>query len=268
MNGDDQTLRMTPVSDKSKDEDPSCISFNLPDERTLSIANNYWATQVGCPAAHLFAEPFHICTHGPDLADYRGVFALFRQGATAISIPADRVDVLMPLLNPLRHECSPGSLALALGQIPSAILGPAYLGYASAVSPPSHPTRALGPEDAAVYEEFRHGCNAADWDHGGSPIENPCSAVFVSDRIVALAGYEVWGGAIAHISIVTHPQFRGHGYARSAVAHLAQRSISAGLLPQYRTLESNQPSIHIAKSLGFYSYARSMAIRLARCLAS
>jgi predicted GNAT family acetyltransferase len=80
--------------------------------------------------------------------------------------------------------------------------------------------------------------------------------------LAVVAGYEVWGGSIAHISVIVRPGFRGRGFARAAVAHVAARAVEAGLLPQYRTLESNRASIRIAKSLGFEPYAQSMAIRL------
>jgi predicted GNAT family acetyltransferase len=95
-------------------------------------------------------------------------------------------------------------------------------------------------------------------------MEHSCSGVFMGEQLVAIAGYEAWGGGIAHISVVTHPDFRSQGFGRSAVAHLGERTIRAGLLPQYRTLESNQASIRLAESLGFQRYATSMAVRLNR----
>jgi predicted GNAT family acetyltransferase len=67
---------------------------------------------------------------------------------------------------------------------------------------------------------------------------------------------------IAHIAVVTHPSHRGRGYGKAAVAHLAARAIAEGLLPQYRTLDSNQPSLRIAEALGFQRYATSVAVRL------
>jgi predicted GNAT family acetyltransferase len=70
------------------------------------------------------------------------------------------------------------------------------------------------------------------------------------------------GGTSSHIAVITHPDFRGRGYGRSAVAHLAARALAAGLLPQYRTLVANHSSIHVAQSLGFELYATSMAVRL------
>jgi predicted GNAT family acetyltransferase len=95
---------------------------------------------------------------------------------------------------------------------------------------------------------------------------HPASGVYHGNELVALAGYEVWGEMIAHIAVVTHPAFRGRGFGRCAVAHVARAALAAGLIPQYRTLESNLASIRVAESLGFslYAYATSVAVRLNR----
>ena len=233
-------------------------------KRTVSIASAYWATDLGCSPDELFVEPFRIVTHGAELADYCGVFALFRDGNVTASVPPDRADTLRALLSSLPNGFSPDSFASALSSVSSAVIGPAYIAYAEAATQPVHPVRALVPEDAPALKVLQQSCDATEWEHGGSAIEHPCSAVFLGGRIVALAGYEIWGGSIAHISIVTHPDFRNRGFGSSAVAHLAGRAIAAGLLPQYRTLQSNRPSIRVAELLGFHSYATSTAVRLNR----
>lgn len=232
---------------------------------TVSIASTYWAAHLGCSPEELFAEPFRILTHGVELAGYNGVFALFRGGAVMISIPPDAAGTLRAPLSGVSQGCSPGSFASALSSVSAAVIGPASIGYAAKVSQPMHPARALGPADAAELQTLQQSCDASDWEHGGSSIEQPTSGVFVGGRLFAVAGYEVWGGTIAHISIVTHPDFRSRGFGRSAVAHLTHRAIDAGLLAQYRTLESNRASIRIAESLGFHAYATSTAVRL-NCL--
>jgi predicted GNAT family acetyltransferase len=86
--------------------------------------------------------------------------------------------------------------------------------------------------------------------------------VFVGEQLASVSGYETWGDRVAHISVITHPKQRSRGFGQRAVAHIAMRALDAGLLPQYRTLESNSASIRIAESLGFCRYAISLAIRL------
>jgi ribosomal protein S18 acetylase RimI-like enzyme len=154
-----------------------------------------------------------------------------------------------------------GSSASAPGPVSAGVVGPALIGYAAAVS---RPARAIEPGDAAALHALQASCAAAEWEHGGGSIDRPSSGVFAAGRLVAVASYEVWGGVIAHLSIVTHPGYRNRAFGRSAVAHLAERAIAAGLLPQYRTLESNGASVRVAEALGFCRYATSMAVRLKR----
>lgn len=232
------------------------------DQCAISIAGTCWAARLGCSPDELFAEPFRIITPGGHFADYCGAFALFRGDAVVVSLPPDRVDSLRALLSAQSRPCSPGSFATALASVATAVIGPAYIGYAPAVSAPTEPARALGLDDAAALETLRQSCDATDWEHGGSRGEHPSSGIFVDGQLVAVAGYEIWGGVVADIAIVTHPDHRGRGFGRAAVAHLAKRAITAGLLPQYRTLEANGVSRRISESLGFQSYATSMAVRL------
>ena len=91
----------------------------------------------------------------------------------------------------------------------------------------------------------------------------PVAGTFAAGVLAAIAGYEVWGDAIAHISVVTHPAHRGRGLGAAAVSRIAAEALERGLLAQYRTLEANASSLAIADRLGFQPYARSLAVRLA-----
>ena len=88
--------------------------------------------------------------------------------------------------------------------------------------------------------------------------------MYVGRELVALAGYQVWGGDLAQIAIITHPHHRGHGYAGAAVSKLTEIVLAQGLVPQYQTLDCNRPSIQVAHKLGFVRYGTSMAVRLHR----
>jgi GNAT superfamily N-acetyltransferase len=229
----------------------------------FSIANRYWARHLGGLPDELFTKPLHVVTHGEELLGYRGVQALFRDGTAIASVPPDREKELRGLLAGLDRGTSPESFAAALSPVAALVLGPACLGYTTEIQGDDSLARTLTHEDAAAVEKLRQACGEEAWDHGGSSLDDPCSGVFHDGQLVALCGYETWGGAIAHLCIVTHPAFRGRGFGKSAVAHLARRALAAGLLAQYRTLDANTPSIRIAESLGFQRYATSMAVRLA-----
>jgi GNAT superfamily N-acetyltransferase len=231
----------------------------------LTIADQYWSTHLGIPVERLSADTHSIFAHGEDLNDYDGVFGLFRNGARAISIPSKRTVLLHPVLSKLPETFTPSDLAAALQPFAEKTIGPAFIGYLNRAPTPALPARPITPDDIPAVEALQHACKDADWEVGGSDVRlRTASGCFVGGQLASLAAYEVWGGTIAHIAIITHPGHRGRGLGTSAVAHLSARAIAAGLLPQYRTLDANHPSRSIAQSLGFLRYATSIAIRLSR----
>lgn len=228
----------------------------------FSIADQYWCGHLNCPPDKLFSSPLNLVTHGEELQGYSGALGLFRDGAATVSIPPDREAELRRLLAGLGESCTPEQFAAALVPVAALVLGPAYLGYTTDVRGDDAMARSLSEEDAEAVESLREACGEEEWDHGGSPLDVPCSGVFCDGQLASLAGYETWGGTIAHLYIVTRPGFRGRGFGKSAVSHLARRALADGLLAQYRTLDSNTPSVRIAEQLGFQRYATSMAVRL------
>lgn len=231
-------------------------------EREISVATNFWADHFGIARVELFDQPWRVVVHSKALAQYRGTFALFRDERGIASIPADQASRLEPLLANAPDDKTPERFAVALSSISCASIGPAYVGYAALISGECASARDLESRDQAALENLKQCCPDVDWDHGGSNLRQPCSGIFTDGQLAAVAGYETWGGAIAHIAVVTHPEFRNQGLGRRVVAHVARRAVDAGLLPQYRTLLSNEPSMHVAKSLGFQQYAVSMAVRI------
>lgn len=224
----------------------------------MPIITAYWANFFDCAPADLFRVPVRRNAHVGEMEGYRGAWALFREGAAMISLPPDSEELSLSLVDARTIE----EFTAALKPVTERTIGPAYTGYATSLRERSTMARTLTSADAAAIEQLRAACDETSWDHGGSDIGQPCSGVFLDGQLAALAGYEIWGGTIAHLSVVSAPAFRGKGYGRDAVAHLAERAIKAGLLPQYRTLESNTASLRIAKAIGFEPYATSMAVRL------
>lgn len=232
-------------------------------QRIISEATRYWASYFGCSVEGFFAQPLQVIAHSAELAEYEGIFALFRNEAAIVSLPPGEVESLRRFL-PV-PPLSPRGLAQVFQKLGYTVVGPAYIGYTDVVAATSHPVRSLGERDAAAARVLRASCGETEWEHGGSSVgDQPCSGVYVGNELVALAGYEVWGGTIAHISVITHPASRRRGFGRSAVAHIAGVALSAGLIPQYRTLESNRASIRVAGSVGFLHYATSVAVGLNR----
>jgi GNAT superfamily N-acetyltransferase len=236
-------------------------------ERTTTIVTNYWTSHLGCFAADLSRDAPIVISHSTELADSRGIFAFFTDAAPVISVPADRKESLSAYFaKQLTHDvASPTRFAASVQSLRGTIIGPAFVGYADdgTVRQTAGKARLLVSSDERAASELAASCSGPDWEHGGSILgEQPTSGVFVGDRLVALAGYEIWGGSIAHIAVVTDPDCRGRGFARSAVSDIARHALKAGLIPQYRTLMSNTASIRVADALGFQYFGASVVVRI------
>jgi len=164
----------------------------------------------------------------------------------------------------------PGRVAALLGDRAGAVVGPASVAYADArtlrPSDAGAGVRVLDasdPRDVAAVAALRAASPGPDWEHGGGALgPGPAVSAFAGGALAALATYEVWGGRLAHVAVVAHPEYRGRGYAAAAVRTLAGRALARGLVPQYRTLEANAASVRLGAAAGFVPYATSLAVRL------
>jgi ribosomal protein S18 acetylase RimI-like enzyme len=236
---------------------------------TLTRVDEYWADFFGCTPGELRSERPVVVPHATELADYRGIYLQSFGGAPVASLPHDLRERYAGIIATVaswglqaddRWQRLPG-LALA------AVIGPAWIGYADAGTlraPPAHgQVRSLAAADKREIVALRDACSAGEWEQAGSPEEKAGHAgAFDGGVLAALAGYEVWGDRIAHLYVVTHPARRGRGHGRAAIHHAAAEAMARGLVPQYRTLLSNEPSRAVAAALGFEPYATSLALRL------
>jgi GNAT superfamily N-acetyltransferase len=154
----------------------------------------------------------------------------------------------------------------ALPTIEQRTFGAAYLGYADALGfrpVIRHPTRMVSPVDSAALEQFASAVGQVAWEHSGLGEQpQPIAGCWQEDRLVAAAGYTVWGGALAHIGVTTDPAARGAGYGRSVVSAIGQHALEHGYVLQYRTLLANHPSLAIAAAVGMQAYATTLFLNL------
>lgn len=235
-----------------------------------AVADAYWARVFGCAPERLRPSGPLVLPHSPELADYSGVYLLTFGAAPVVSLPPSLVEshgarAAAAARDGLGDEAR--WRAVFSGRVET-VIGPAAIRYADRGTlrplPPDDSTRLLTLDDADALAALRRACWPVEWEHGGSELGNhPVAGAFAGGVLAAVAGYEVWGETIAHIAVATHPAFRGRGLGAAAVSRIATEALERGLLAQYRTLETNAPSLAIADRLGFQPYARSLAVRLA-----
>jgi len=236
-----------------------------------AIADDWWARDFACSSTELRPSRTRVQQHAGALLDNPGIWILVAGGAPLISLPSDAMNVLADLaqswaVSDVADAAGLQSQLVSVCNLPvDKILGPAFIGYGSSDS--------LDFRDAELAQYFssseaigrlQAACLPDEWDHGGSQPhpDRTFGVVDHANGLLALAGYKIWNNSIAHISIVTHPAKRGRGFGRAAVARAAQHALGAGLVPQYRTLRQNAPSMGIAKRLGFIEYGFSVYVRL------
>jgi hypothetical protein len=239
-------------------------------EHVLRIADAWWAQDFDCDPAELRRNVPRVQAHAGDVVRRDGIWILVLGSDPIVSMPASMLPILGERARLWSRSTFENSSILAeqlAAFVVAKVIGPTFIGYATADTFKSKivaGTRPLTDADSNAIATLRIACGGEEWDHGGSELgPGPIFGAFdKTGRLAAFAGYEVWNGQIAHISIVSAPDRRTRGFGASAVSLAAEHALQAGLLPQYRTLKSNGPSMGMAKKLGFQEYGYSLYVKL------
>ncbi|MFB9411489.1 GNAT family N-acetyltransferase [Dactylosporangium matsuzakiense] len=137
------------------------------------------------------------------------------------------------------------------------VLGPATLAYCDAARfRPIAGATAADPADLRPLLDRVPGDEAAE--AGLDAITSPAFVVRDGPAVVAAAGYEIWPGGVAHLSVLTDPAHRGRGLARTVAAAAVTAALDAALLPQWRARP--EPSRRVARALGFQELGAQLSI--------
>lgn len=243
----------------------------MPTRATIRALDGFWASYLGCRREHLHRHRTVVVEHTGSLSGYQGVFAFRRGPACVVSTPAEVLEIVS---GASRHRApkdlfDAGFLSSVLEGMVDRVIGPAWYGYADRAD--FLPTdlrgaRLLTELDDAALHHLAEVCTPADWEHSGIQLGRPAIfGCFLDDTLVAAACLTIWEGdqlRIGHVGVVTHPSHRRRGYGRAVVGAITEYALRSGLLPQYRTLRANAPSMAVARVLGYQEYAASIAVRL------
>lgn len=120
---------------------------------------------------------------------------------------------------------------------------------------PSH-VRRLTEEDAAAFKAFEAGVPGEDLDGASVELDHwMVFGAFVGDALVAAGSSYPFADdvALADMGVVSHPEHRGNGHARSVIYALARGALAAQHEPQYRCQVDNTSSVKLAIRSGFTS---------------
>ncbi|MER7540871.1 GNAT family N-acetyltransferase [Streptomyces sp. NPDC097704] len=149
------------------------------------------------------------------------------------------------------------------GVLPVAgVLGPAALSYASpdGFRPVTGPTTVErlpgGHPDLRALEEAAGQDDAAEASL--DEITSPAFVVREQGRVAAAAGYRAWPRRTAHLSVLTAPEARGRGLARTTASTAVADALATGLLPQWRARPA--ASRRVAAALGFEELGTQLSL--------
>ena len=155
--------------------------------------------------------------------------------------------------------------AQALGPDFERAIGPAFQGCLDPARFEHQPNSAARPvydSDRAAVEQFRAACGP-DWNGGGLDKAGFWRhAYFEEGQITAMAGYRAWADDAGDPCVLTRSDVRSGGRGAAVTAAVVAEALANGKLLLYQTLESNQPAVRIALSLGYDRYANHLAVRL------
>ncbi len=128
-------------------------------DHTINIVDRYWPPYLGCAPGDFSRSAPVVIQQTGELAGYPGLFALFRRAAPVISVPANDQQRFRSILSslPQGEIRSPARFALAMAKHGTAVIGPAFIGYAD------HGTA----DDHASVAALKAACTEIEWEHGG-----------------------------------------------------------------------------------------------------
>ena len=228
--------------------------------------DEFWADFFGVAPAAWAEAGVSVQPHA-GLRGYRGFWCFRRNQRTIISAPPAWVARVTAVIAVRADDelLLPTFWQFALSHDCERIIGPAFQGClepAKFKAQPSGSVRALVGADALAVEEFRSACGE-DWNMPDN-AELFRYAYFEAGTVTAMAGYRAWSDKAGDACVITRPTARRRGHGAAVTSAVVAEALTHGKLLLYQTLESNQPAVRIALSLGYERYANHLAVRLNR----
>ena len=240
-------------------------------QRTLPLANldRFWAAELGCHALDLRAGDLRLVPSGEPRIQ---VFATL-DGAVVIGPPS--VILIEPVQHAiLDHLLDPEFWAAQL-KVPLyslAFYGPSSLSYVLRryFKPQTH--RAVGllqRQDAAELARFSRILKAREpnifhsWAIGGrETTHKKLWGATLNGKVVSVASIRPVHKQMYEVGVNTLPRHRQRGWGTTVASSATWGGLNMGKLVQWSAPLNNEPSIRIAKRLGYQSYAHQLWVGL------
>jgi hypothetical protein len=172
-----------------------------------------WRELMGAPSAFRTAGWVVAAIPGNE----RRIGMVRLEDAVAVSAPAELVEVIGEVLAGSAADLTdPAAVVELLAPVApvAGVRGPAVLAYADAgcfTPRPGPVVVTVAAGDVGVVG-LAVACGADADESGITGKTSQLAVVRVGGQVVAACGYEVWGGELAQVGVLTHPRFRGRGW--------------------------------------------------------
>jgi len=233
---------------------------------TLKKVDAFWAEYFGCRPGDLSSGETLVHSHAA-LLGYDGALVFRHGGACLVSVPGTVPEIERGKLRQgaPAEVFTPEFLARVFVVSTDRVSGPAWIGIAdrSDYRPVKSAARLLGAGDREALRRLAEGSGEVAWKQSRLMEDRePIFGLCVGGEIVAASGYLVMGRTLAYVGVVTHPEYRGRGYARAVTATAMEHAFGQGLAAMYRTPRAHESAVKLAEALGFQTYAETYDVQL------
>ena len=219
------------------------------------VVTEYWAQALA--GRVLLDEDRFRLTVNPDLTPQRQVGVLSTEEGTRICLHPDVAEAAG-----LSQPAAGTTVEDVLARVRAAkveLNGADHLHYlpvtaaeAVCTDTDDRPVRELTAADEALFTTFTAACSAEDLDEAFVELDHWLVFGVLDDgALVAAASAYVWDASrLADVGVITHPEHRRRGHARSVVRAISRRLLELDYQPQYRCFHTNAASAGVALSAG------------------
>jgi hypothetical protein len=201
--------------------------------KQLEVVSDFWAASLGCESEALSQAGLTICRKVA--ADSREGILVFKRGEGYVVKVQEKTDagliydeVVDALGGIWTGSLLDSSLWIKIFNASAgSIVGPAYIGYldrGKLLPYREVPARFLTDRDRGALDRLAARCPAIEWEHSGIELDrSPIFGCFADGEIVSAASFDIWGGKIAHIRVISDPSYRRRGAGKATVTGCVTR---------------------------------------------
>lgn len=234
----------------------------------FDVVDAAWADLLGCSVELLRTQGAHLVPGSRALSNYQVYMARLPDSVLVWCLPGHQATARRVLsttaVEDLFCPATCREIARVDGQLDLVAVRHSFVDRNGFHPANGAAGERLGWEDPQL-DQLRQACGEEDWSQGGFEDRQGALLYGLRDggRLVAAGNMTDFRGVPADVGIVTHPAHRGQGFARRLVSHMVAEQLSAVGLVRYRALETNVPSLAVARSLGFVARGEHLRVRLA-----